>query len=70
MARTSALLATKLRVAEEVGLGQVAEGGAGGLLAAPFPGGAGAGLLFGASGFEAFVVELNAEHHERVDHEI
>ena len=47
----------ELLVAEEVGLGEFAEGGAGGLLAAAFPAGAGAGLFFGAGGFEALVVK-------------
>ena len=50
----------ELLVAEESSLGQFAIGRAGGFLAAAFPAGAGAGLLFGAGGFEAFHVEGDA----------
>ena len=50
----------ELLVAEEVGLLEFAIGGAGGLLAAAFPTGAGAGLLFGAGGLKAGFVELDA----------
>ncbi len=49
---------------------EFAEGGAGGLLAAAFPTGAGAGLLGGAGGFEAGFVECDAGVAGRIDHEV
>ncbi len=60
----------ELLVAEEVGLGQFAKGGAGGFLAAAFPTGAGAGLFFGAGGFEAFVIEADAGVARSIDHKV
>ncbi len=64
------MVRVELLVAFEDGLGQIAEGGAGGFLAAAFPTGAGAGLFFGAGGFEAGLVEVDAGVARSIDHEV
>jgi hypothetical protein len=50
--------------------GEVAVEGGGGLFGAAFPGGAGAGLFFGAGGFEAGEVEDDAGVAGGVEHEV
>ena len=52
----------ELLVAQEIGLGQFAIGGAGGFLAAALPTGAGAGLLFGACGLKALRGRRSRRH--------
>jgi len=59
-----------LPVALEGGFGQIAEGGAGGLLAAAFPGGTGAGLLLRTGLLKAFLVEFDSCVASRIDHEV
>ncbi len=61
---------SELLVAFEDGLRQIAKGRAGGFLRAAFPGGAGAGLLFGAGALETFMIEINAGVARRVHHEV
>ncbi len=64
------VVGVELLVADEVGLGEIAEGGAGGFLAAAFPACAGAGLFFGAGMLEAFVVEPDTGVACGVHHEV
>ncbi len=60
----------ELLVAEKLRFLEVSKCGAGGFLAAAFPTGAGAGLLFGAGTLEPFHVEGNAGVACRIDHEV
>ena len=64
------MLAVELLVAFEDRLGQIAKGRAGRLLAAAFPRGARAGLLFRARALEAFEIERHAGIARGIDHEV
>ncbi len=70
MASTSQLVELSLAVAFKHSLGQIAESRAGGFLAAAFPTGTRAGLLFLASLLKSFVVELDAGIARGIDHEV
>ena len=59
------VVGVELLVAQEVGFGEIAEGGAGGFLAAAFPTGAGAGLLFGACALRSLRRRTRRQRRER-----